>query len=155
VALPERIKISYDKWRKTNLVGTCAGGRQFMAFVVATLPAPLPRDRRAHQHWHAVLHTFDEAGHHLRTRAWFAGKTADGERDAIARARAKLTELMLPLGEVTLGEVFIRLFSVEIGGATFGLVDVSDPVEESEAVALVPNGLWFTDPWDGRYDGVD
>lgn len=126
-----------------------------MAFVMPTLPAPLPRDLQAHQHWHAVLHTFDEAGHHLQTQTWFAGKTADGQRDAISRAREKLAELMAPLGPITLGDVFIRLFSVEVGGETFGLVDYSDPVEESEAVVLVPLGLWFTEPWDGRYDGVD
>lgn len=90
---------------------------------------------------------------HLETQSWFAGKTADGKREAVARARAKLEELMAPLGEVTLGDVAVRLFEVEVNGEQFALADYSDPVEQLENVVLIPNGLWFSEPWDGRHDG--
>jgi hypothetical protein len=152
LAVPDTIKICREEGYHTDLIGTCADGRQFMAFVTATLPSPLPSDWQAHKRWYAVLHTFDRSGRHVRTQTAFAGTTADGERDVVSKAQAKLAELISELGEVALGDVSIALFSVEVDGHTFGLVDASEPDEDYESIRLLPNDLAFFDPWDGSYD---
>jgi hypothetical protein len=152
VAVPKRIKIRREEGYHTDLIGTYAEGRQFMAFVTATLPSPAPRDWQAHKRWYAVLHTFDANGRHIETRSWFAGTTSDGEQRVIPLAQTKLNAFLAALGELSFGDVCIRLFSTDIDGQTFGLVDASDPDEDYESVHLLPNDLAFFDPWDGSYD---
>src|SRR5262245_57880087 len=149
MTVPQRIKITREEGYHTDQIGRCADGRQFMGFVTATLPLPLPRDWQSHKRWYAVMHTFDRSGRHLRTEAWFAGTTADGEKEAVSKAQAKLAEYVAALGKISFGDVSVELFSVEVDGQTFGLVDASEPDEEYESVHLLPNDLAFFAPWDG------
>jgi hypothetical protein len=152
LAVPDTIKICREEGHHTDLIGRCPDGRQFMGFVTATLPSPLPSDWQAQKRWYAVLHSFDRNGRHIRTETAFAGTTADGERVVVSKAQAKLTEFMSHLGEVAFGDVSIALFSVNVDGHTFGLVDASEPDEDYESIHLLPNDLAFFDPWDGSYD---
>jgi hypothetical protein len=160
--VPSTIRVGYDAEQYTNNIGRCTDGRQFMAFVVSTLPLqwlPEPAmmiaslalganwERR--KRWYAVLHTFDARGKHLRTEAVFTGTSADGENDVVAAARAKRDEMMRALGPIDFGDVEVALFSVRTAGVRFGLFDTSD--SHGERVVLLPNDFVFSPPWDGDY----
>jgi len=151
MTIPTKIPIMREEGYHTDCIGRYEGG-QFMGFVTATLPIPLPKDWQRHKRWYAVLHTFDEKGNHLRTDAWFAGSTADGEVQVVARAQERLNRMVASLGEPDYCNVEVGLFSVEIDGRTFGLIDASEPEEGYVRVDLLPNDLAFFDPWDGSYD---
>ena len=152
--VPARIKIAREEGYHTDTIGKCEDGRQFMAFVVASMPigtGRLPGDWRKRKHWHAVLHTFDKFGNHLNSDIWTAGCTADGEREVIRRAKSRLSEMLAALGSVKYCDVSISDFHVEVDGREFGLVDASDPDEDYESIHLLPNDLAFFAPWDGTY----
>jgi formate hydrogenlyase regulatory protein HycA len=151
-AVPQSIKIAREQGYHTDRIGKYGESNQFMGFVTATLPNPLPRDWQTHKRWYAVLHTFDKKGKHLNTQAWFAGTTASGEREAVAKAEAKLDQMIAALGKVKFGNVKVGLFQVQIDGHTFGLVDASEPEEGYVSIHLLPNQLAFFEPWDGTYD---
>ena len=153
--VPARIKIIREEDFYTDKIGKCKDGRQFMAFVVASLPdgtGPLPHDWRKHKRWHAVLHTFDKFGKHLKSDVWTAGCSADGEDEVIRRARTRLSEMLAALGSVKYCDVSVCHFRVEVDGRVFGLVDASVPDEDYESIHLLPNDLAFFPPWDGTYD---
>src|SRR5258708_1942364 len=122
-----------------------------MAFVVATLPTPLPADWKRHKRLYAVLHTFDASGEHLDTEAWLAGVTSDGEASVCDRAAAKRDAMVAALDRVELCDVRVKLFSVNVDGQVFGLVDTSHS-RLGPRVTLVPNDLSFQPPWDGTYE---
>lgn len=151
VPVPNTIKIMHEPDYHTDRIGRCEDGRQFMAFVVASLTkdghhAP---NWQKHKRWHAVLHTFDADGTHLNTEVWTGGTSADGERAVIAGAQARLSEMLKTLGPVTYGDVKVSLFRVEVDERVFGLVDASEPAEYYESIHLLPNDLAFFEPWDG------
>lgn len=152
MAVPRSIKVCREAGYHTDQIGKYGGGNQFMGFVTATLPEPLPKDWQAKKRWYAVLHTFDAKGKHLNTEAWFSGTTADGERGVVTNAEKRLAEMISALGEVEYGDVKVELFQAQIDGYTFGLVDASVPGEGYESVHLLPNDLAFFKPWDGTYD---
>ncbi len=151
MAIPDLIPIAREEGYHTDTIGRFEGG-QFLGFVTATLPSPLPEDWPRHKRWYAVLHRFDPDGDHLGTDARFIGTSADGQADVVARAEAALAAVIGGLDNPEFCDVAIRLFSVEVDGQTFGLVDASDPDEEMERVVLLPNDLAFFEPWDGAYD---
>ena len=155
MAVPDKIKISYIEGYHTEDIGQYGPGNQFMAFVVATLPEILPQDWERHKRWYAVLHTFDAEGHHLNTEARFAGVTADGEDAVTARAWGLLEGMLTDFEPVTRTDIEAKLFSVQVDGQTFGLVDTSFRSEEGvfyEEVSLLPNDFIFSEPWDGDFD---
>jgi formate hydrogenlyase regulatory protein HycA len=135
-----------------------AGDNQFWGRVVAsfsTMPKPLPVDWRPHKRWYAILHKFDGWGKHIGTDHWFAGTTADGEKEVCERASAKLDEMIANLGPVEHADIEIELFQVVIDGGIFGLMDVSQPKEGpefAERVEMQPGDLLFYPPWTGQYD---
>ncbi len=152
MAIPETITIERveDYW--THDIGRHDSGNQFMAFIVAILPIPYGSNWAEHKRWYAVLHTFDEQGNHVQTQANFMGVTADGENAVVDKARAKRDEVLGGLRDIQYCDVAIKLFSVTIDGAVFGLVDVTEPEDEHELVELMPNQLVFYPPWDGTFD---
>jgi hypothetical protein len=155
MAVPGHIPIFYEPDSPTGRIGIHGSGDkqgQFFGCVVAALPVPAPKQWEEHKRWYAVLHRFDLDGRHLGTDHEFCGTTASGESAAIARAEAKLGELMSRLENPQLRDIEIDLFSVTIDGHVFGLIDASDPEEEYEAIHLVPNDLAFFEPWEGDYD---
>ncbi len=156
VAVPERIKINREEDYHTHFIGTYGGKpgtkpNQFMGFVTATLPEPMPKNWEQHKRWYAVLHTFDADGNHLKSDAWFAGVTADGETQVTDKAGEQLAEMLRGLGKIKFGNVIVRLFSVKIDGQVFGLIDASEADEDIVSVHLVPNDLALFAPWDGEY----
>ena len=155
MAIPDKIRISQIEDYHTEDMGHYGAGHQFMAFVVATLPEVFLQDWERHKRWYAVLHTFDAEGSHLNTQARFAGVTADGQEAVTLRAWMWVEEMLNGLGPVTRGDIDVRLFSVQVDGHTFGLVDTSFRSEEGvfyEEATLQPNDFVFSDPWDGDYD---
>ncbi len=123
-----------------------------MALITATLPEPIPEDWERQKRWYSVLHTFTTDGRHRRTEAWFAGTTAQGEEEVGNRARKKRDEMVASLKDHVFCDVEVGLFSVQIDGFTFGLVDASKPEEGYESVHLLPNDFAFFEPWDGEFD---
>jgi formate hydrogenlyase regulatory protein HycA len=152
MAVPRILRILREEGYHTDQIGNYGAGNQFVGFVTATLPTPLPDDWQVHKRWYAVLHTFDATGNHLNTEVSYAGTTASGERQAVERAEARLGEMIAALGKVRYGDVKVGLFQVQIDGHTFGLVDASEPDEGYESIHLLPNDLAFFAPWDGTYD---
>jgi formate hydrogenlyase regulatory protein HycA len=155
MSVPSRIPIAREEGYHTDTIGKCEDGRQFMAFVVASMPLDklrVPEGWQTHKRWHAVLHTFDKLGQHLHTEVWTAGTTADGEAQVIERAKSRLAEMLAKLGKVKYGGVKVSLFRVEVDGREFGLIDASEPEEDYESIHLLPNDLAFFEPWDGTYD---
>ena len=155
MAVPARIKIAREEGYHTDTIGRCDDGRQFMAFVVASMPVGtgrLPDDWRKHKRWHAILHTFDRFGNHLKSDIWTAGCSADGEQEMIRRAESRLSQMLAALGPIRYCDVSISHFRIEVDGRVFGLVDASVPEEGHESIRLLPNDLAFFPPWDGTYD---
>jgi formate hydrogenlyase regulatory protein HycA len=150
MAIPNKIRINREEDYHTHFIGSYAGG-QFMGFVTATLPMPLLKDWKSQQRWYAVLHTFTSEGRHKKTDAWFAGTTAEGVSQVLPRAQQKLDEMLLTLDGREFDSVEVELFSVQVDGHTFGLVDDSKPDKDIVSVRLLPNDLTFLEPWDGEY----
>jgi hypothetical protein len=171
VTEPDRLLIPYEdfEYGRFNFVGRYGDGNQFMAFVTGAFPADWWSGKHPpeflrncwmwHKRWYAVLHRFDAAGNHMGTDAWSGGTTADGQTEAIERARGKLDELLATLGERRPGDIAVRPFGVEIDGYFFGLVykcvdaeDPDNPEAKDEYVMLEPNDIMFHPPWDsGEY----
>jgi formate hydrogenlyase regulatory protein HycA len=152
MAVPRKIKISREEDYYTHYIGKTGDGRQFMALIGATLPVPLPNDWPNHKKWYAILHTFDKEGKHIETKAICTGKTADGEDEVVDKARTVRNDMVSSLGEISFEDVEAELFSTEVDGFIFGLVDASEPAEGIERIDLLPNDLAFFEPWDGEYD---
>jgi len=123
-----------------------------MAMITATLPMPLPKDWEHQKRWYSVLHTFTKDGRHKKTDTWFAGTTSQGEDKIMIGAQKKRDEMVSSLDGHTFCDVEIELFSVQVDGFTFGLVDASKPDEDYESVHLLPNDFAFFEPWDGEFD---
>jgi hypothetical protein len=133
-APPSRIKV--NRAEHTPFIGRHSGGQQFLALVAAARRGPEHR-------LYAVLHTFDPDGRHLETRAEPVG--ASGDPQALRRAQARQQEWLRQLPTLLLSAVEIEPFQVEIDGVTFGMV------VEGDSARLLPAGLVFAPPWDGRY----
>lgn len=147
--IPERIPMARDDYH-LDRIGRDRDGRQFMAFVAASLPKgpPWPSDLQRHVRWYAVLHRFDADGRHLETRAWCGGTRADGDAPAMEHARQKLEEWLTEFAPVRLCDIAVRPFRTEIDGRTFGLIPGD---REDDGIELVPGDLAFYEPWDGTY----
>ena len=151
MAIPKKIKIKRIPDYFTKTIGSYADG-QFMAMLTATLPTPIPKDWEKQKRWYSVLHTFTKDGRHKKTDAWFAGTESEGYEEVAIRARKKRDEMVASLEGHKFCDVEIELFSVQIDGFTFGLVDASKPDEDYESVHLLPNDFAFFEPWDGEFD---
>lgn len=150
MAVPEIIPISYEPDYHTDTIGHWEGG-QFLGSVVAAFPEGYTHtdDWQAHKRWHAVLHTFDAAGHHLDSRIERTG-TDDNHRAAVDAAQERLKQWLDALPGLRFGDIAIRPFRREVDGVLFGLV--IETFEGTEHAELYPNNLGFYEPWDGLYD---
>ena len=151
MTIPSKIKIQRIPDYYTKTIGSYEDG-QFMALITATLPLPIPKDWEYQKRWYSVLHTFTKDGRHIKTDAWFAGTESEGYEEVLIRARTKRDEMIASLKGLKLCDVEIELFSVQIDGFTFGLVDASVPEDDYESVHLLPNDFAFFAPWDGLFD---
>lgn len=159
MAIPDRIPVARVGGNYSSGIGFYQGknGRQcqYWGQVVAAFSREKrdpPKDWKSAKRWYAILHRFDENGKHLGTDHWFSGTTADGEREVCQRAIDKLDEMIAALdGAQDAERIEIGLFSVEIDGNIFGMVDVSEP-GWPDRVEMKPGNLLFTYPWSGYYD---
>lgn len=154
MSIPTLIPIRREEGYHTHYLGRYGRDKQFLGFVVATLPeGRLPENWPEMKRWYAVLHLFDFSGQHLETRHVYAGTTADGEAQVTKRAMKALGNMLMDLGSWRYARTIkVKLFQTVIDGATFGLVDTTDPSEGYERVDLLPNDLVFFPPWTGEYD---
>jgi hypothetical protein len=152
MALPDVIPIRHEADYRTDTIGWYEDGQFFACITGATREdyrhGP---DWEEHTRWYSVLHLFDHEGNHVRSDIWFAGTTAEGQREAVRRAEEHLTPLLDRLPGREYGNIAIRLFRVEFDGVVFGLIDESEP-ERGDWAELYPNFLGFHEPWNGEYD---
>lgn len=151
MAIPSKIKIKRIPDYYTKTIGKYDQG-QFMALITATLPIPIPKNWEKQKRWYAVLHTFTAEGRHLKTEAIFVGTESDGENVFMPSARKIRDEMVSGLKNYKFCDVEVELFSVQIDGFNFGLVDASNPEDNYESVHLLPNDFAFFKPWDGSFD---
>ncbi|MEU8001524.1 hypothetical protein AB0B66_10225 [Catellatospora sp. NPDC049111] len=154
--LPEVIPIKYEPDYRTNLIGRFPGG-QFFADVTGAYQegVAVGDDWRQQMRIYAVLHRFDNSGHHLGSDVLFAGVRADGNV-VVEQAEQAVTGWLSDIGPVTFCDIAIRPFRVDYDGVIFGLIDeTSEDPEETHGgpwAELYPQRLGFHEPWNGEYD---
>ena len=164
MAKPDKLRIPLDEHRFEN-VGRLPDGTQFMAYVTGAFPTGmkyyLGDDWQTKKKWLAVIHRFDAEGNHIGTEARLGAFDIEGRQAAGDKAFAHLQELYAELtanGEPEFCDIWVRPFSVEIDGVTYGLF-YEQSEEEPEAgeecgewVMLEPRDIMFHPPWDsGEY----
>ena len=103
MVIPQTIRVSRQGGNYSSCMGLYdldTNDNQFWGLVTAsfsTMPKPPPVDWRPQKRWYAVLHKFDGWGKHLGTDHWFAGTTAEGEKEVCARGRGPNSMKWLPL----------------------------------------------------------
>ena len=161
MAVPEIVSIAHEPDYRTKTIGQCAGG-QFLASITYAFPHGFS----ACEGWedqkrlYVVLHQFNSEGWHLRSDIWCAGTWAEQQRrpqgndSVLARAEARLAELLDRLSQRKYGDIAIRPFQLTVDGVVFGLI--SERHEEGDGeddwAELHPDNLGFGAPWDGQYD---
>jgi hypothetical protein len=163
MARPEKLRIPLDEHR-FECVGRFPDGTQFMADVTAAFPTGmkyyLGDDWRTKKKWLAVIHLFDADGNHVRSDARLGAFDFEGRDVAGDKAFALLQQTLADLlaGEPKLCDVWVKPFSVEIDGVTYGLFyeqseeDPEEGSERTEWVMLEPQDVMFHPPWDsGEY----
>ncbi|MFE2537496.1 hypothetical protein [Streptomyces sp. NPDC059371] len=157
MAVPEVIPIAYEPKHRTETIGRYADG-QFLASITYAFPEGFRPDDgwEEHKRLYTVLHTFDTEGHYQDSEIWCAGTWAEqhgapyGEFSVLSRARVHLAKLLRSLPRRSYTDIAIRPFQITVDGVRFGLVT---GVDEGEGWAeLYPDGLGFSEPWNGTYD---
>jgi len=162
MAVPEIIPIAYEPDYRTSTIGRFRSG-QFLASTTYAFPDGfVMRDGwEERKRLFVVLHTFDHEGHYQESDIWCAGTWAEQEKrpydeqSVAARAEARLDAVLAGLPEREYCDVAIRPFNITFDGVLFGLVTEyhgEDPDGEDDWAELYPDGLGFSDPWDGEYD---
>ena len=164
MAVPAVIPIAHEPGYRTDTIGRFAGGQFFAGGTYAyrqgyTYRWGSPED---HKLLFAVLHTFDDDGHHLDSDIWCAGTWREQIRlqgsapgnAPVTRMDARLTQLLDALPERRYTDIAIRPFEVVFDGVLFGLVVEQHDENETEDdwAELYPDRLGFHEPWNGSYD---
>jgi hypothetical protein len=156
VQLPEVIPIKHEPDYRTDRIGRYASG-QFFADVTGAYQEGVivGTDWARQQRIYAVLHRFDDRGHHVRSDVWFAGVRSDGPA-AVERAEEMLSGWLSDIEPVTFCNIAIRPFRVVFDQVVFGLIDeTSEDALNTHGgpwAELYPERLGFHEPWDGEYD---
>lgn len=164
MAKPNKIRIPLDEYRFEN-VGHMPDGTQFMAYVTGAFPTGmkyyLEDDWQTKKKWLAVIHRFDAAGNHIGTETRLGAFDIEGRQVAGDKAFAHLQNMYADLsanGEPEFCDIWVKLFSVEINGVTYGLLyeqseeEPEKGEERGEWVMLEPRDIMFHPPWDsGEY----
>lgn len=156
MASPDKILIPLDDDRCEN-VGRLPDGTQFMAYVTGAYPGgdqyPGADSGLLHQkRWLAVIHQFDPDGNHIKSETRLGGFQREGRDIAGEKAGECLEEMYATLmqqGEPDYGDIWVKLFSVEIDGVVHGLFyEQSEENPEVDWVLLEPCDIMFHPPWD-------
>ncbi|MFI1653283.1 hypothetical protein ACH4XT_41095 [Streptomyces avidinii] len=162
MAVPESIPIAHEPDSRTSTIGRFSGG-QFFASITYAFPDGFAMGDgwEEHKQLFVVLHRFDPEGHHQESDIWCAGTWAEqrlrpyGVQSVVARADARLQELLAGLREREFVGIAVRPFQLTAAGVTFGLITEchgEDGDGEADWAELYPDGLGFSAPWGGEYD---
>lgn len=151
MALPDVIPIAHEPDDRTATIGIYDGG-QFFASVTGAY-----REEDEHlpelMRWYAVLHLFDQDGHHQSSEIRFLGS---GQFNEARLDPEPLQTLLDTLPGRRYGDIAIKPFRVDFDGVVFGLIDESGDRAgdggHTDWAELYPDGLGFGEPWDGTYD---
>lgn len=151
---PDKLRIPREG--PVDYVGRLEDGTQYMAFVSGAFPDGyvMNQEWRKVKEWLGVVHLFDAEGNHLRSDARLGGHDIDGWEEACNRAWEQVHQMFTPLRtrNPQPGDIFVRPFSVVLGGVTHALRYQVDQYEEGgpvfESVMLDPKDIMFHPPWD-------
>ncbi|MFE7468905.1 hypothetical protein ACFU6R_33015 [Streptomyces sp. NPDC057499] len=161
MAVPETIPLAHEPDHRTGTIGRYAHG-QFFASVSYAFPegyAP-GSDWADRKRLYVVLHRFDHEGRHVDSDIRHIGTWAEqmrrprGDGSVMARALARLADLLDGLPGRAYGDIAVRPFRLTVDGVLFGLVvEAGEEADGADDRAeLHPDGLGFRAPWDGLYD---
>jgi hypothetical protein len=169
MAKPDKLLISHEDFEGARFehIGHLPNGNQFIALVTGAFPTGMKYyyaeadDWSTKKQWLAVIHLFDKDGNYLKTESRLGGLDSEGRDVAGTKAWEQLIQMfaeMFDQGTLTLGDIQIRPFSVEIDGVTHGLFygeNEDVPVDSEDwydYVMFEPLDLMFHPPWDsGSY----
>ncbi len=155
MAVPEIIPIAYEPNYRTDMIGRYAGGQFFTSITYA-----FPGGFRNGEDWedakrlYAVLHRFDFDGRHVDSDIWCAGtwweqQQRRGQADsAVAKAEARMAELLGALPQREYQNIGIRPFRLTFDDVLFGLVIErhGENEDEDDWAELYPDRLGFCAP---------
>ncbi|WP_406081292.1 hypothetical protein [Micromonospora sp. NBC_00858] len=148
---PDLIPIAREPGYRTDTIGRYADGQFYAAVHGARRDDDHEPDMgRERIRWYAYLHLFDADGRHRRSEISLIGIAPNLRGELGEQAERRLTALLDQLSDRQFTDVSIRPFHMLYDGVTFGLIDESD-VERGDWVELYPDGLGFSEPWDGLY----
>ncbi|MGW2270518.1 hypothetical protein [Streptomyces yangpuensis] len=162
MTVPEIIPVAHEPDYRTSTIGRFSGG-QFLASVTYAFPDGFVMGDgwEEQKRLFVVLHTFDHDGRHQESDIWCAGTWAEqmkrpyDERSVVARADARLADVLAGLAEREYGDIAIRPFRITVDGVVFGLITechTEDGSGEHDWAELYPDRLGFSVPWNGEYD---
>lgn len=160
MAVPTVIPIAHEPDGRTGTIGHYADG-QFLASISYAFADGyrFGAGWEEHKRLYAVLHRFDAEGRHVDADIWRAGTWAEqqragGDGSVVARAEARLTTLLDGLPGRGFGDIAIRPFRLTVDEVTFGLITErhADGEGGHDWAEFYPDGLGFSEPWDGTYD---
>lgn len=145
--IPELLPIRYMDDLHTAFVGRCRDGKQFFLNELWVYREPLSEDWLENRDECLVLYLFDSEGNYLSHQFWNGGSSKVCTQESLANMRHLMLASLEPC---TFCDIAVKLFSIEIEGTTFGLIQHPDP--DWEAVHLEPGcQISFAEPWDGEY----
>lgn len=128
--IPKLIPIVRERGYHTDQIGTFRD-RQYAGFVFYLEPAQ--------KRLVSVLHVFDKFGFHQHSDGWDGAKGCDPKLEPGNAIKALVQSIA--------GDIRVQLFSVELFGTTFGMIQTHE-----NHVEYLSCGLGFNPPWDGLYD---
>ncbi|WP_445270320.1 hypothetical protein [Streptomyces sp. DSM 41634] len=162
MAVPEIIPIAYEPDYRTSTIGRFSGGQFLASITYASSDGFAMGDGWEEQkRLFAVLHKFDDDGHHQESDIWCAGTWAEqmkrphDARSVVARAEARLADVLAGLPEREHCDIAIKPFQLTVDGVVFGLITechAEDEDGEHDWAELHPDRLGFSAPWNGEYD---
>lgn len=124
MAVPEIIPIAHEPDYRTSTIGRFSGG-QFLASITYASPDGFAMGDgwEEQNRLFVVLHKFDNDGHHQESDIWCAGTWAEqmkrphDERSVVARAEARLADVLAGLAERKYCDIAIQPFQLHSAGA--------------------------------------
>src|SRR5690349_10127522 len=137
MAAPWTLLIPYEDFEggRFTHVGRYETDNQFMGYITYAGPKRYHTETvtpegqiiwQEHTNCFAVLHRFDQFGHHLRTDV----ERVEGTGGSFRRDWAKLEEMIAKLGQIEFCDIRVEPFRVEIGKVVHGLIYECERWEE-------------------------
>jgi hypothetical protein len=154
MAIPELVPIAHKADYRTDTIGRYRDGQFIGGSSVGFPDEPFDGRHSGTRHLFTYVHLFDNAGNHERSEIT---RVATREEDTFTAEEIALCDqltanLQAGLADAHFCDIAIRPFRVEHSGVVFGLIDETEMHEGLPWAELYPEGLGFSEPWNGLYD---